>query len=249
MLVLGVDTSTGYLTVSIIKGDKVLADYNKVGKLSHSALLVPTIQKALKKAKKKLKDVGLFAIGVGPGSFTGLRVGVTTMRALAIALNKPIVGVPTMDAIAYNVLGTFPKVAPFTTSLSNMKSKGVPGGNVPTICPVIDAKKNQVYACIYSLNGDKLIRKSNYLLEPVEHLIRRLSGNILFLGDGIHIYKKELSAKKALKAVFIDDKRWFPRASIIAKMGLESFKKGRRDDPYDLEPMYLYARDCNVRRG
>ncbi len=108
MLVLGVDTSTEFLTVSLINGGKVIADYNLVGKLSHSALLVPTVKKALIKAKKRLKDVGLFAVGIGPGSFTGLRVGVTAMRAFSITLHKPIIGVPTMDAIAYNALGSDP---------------------------------------------------------------------------------------------------------------------------------------------
>ena len=236
MLVLGVDTSTEFLTVSLINGGKIIADYNLVGKLSHSALLVPTIKKALKKAKKRLKDIGLFAIGVGPGSFTGLRVGVTTMRAFSIVLNKPIIGVPTMNAIAYNALGSDPD----HRSLHNE-------GLTPLICPILDAKKSQVYACIYGTDGDKLVRKSDYLLEPVEKLVERLTGRVLFLGDAIPIYREKLSAKKALKAEFIDDKRWFPKASVIAKLGLLMFSGGKHDDPYDLEPMYLYARDCNVR--
>lgn len=238
MIVLGVDTSTEFLTVSVINGGKVIADYNAVGKLNHSALLVPTIKKALAKAKKRMKDVNLFAVGIGPGSFTGLRVGVTTVRALSIALDKPIIGIPTMDAIAYNGCQYFVKEAKIRDS-----------GSCPQICPVLDAKKSQVYACIYSAYGDKLIRKSDYLLEPVERLIKRLSGSVLFLGDGIAIYKDKLSAKNLLKAEFIDGKKWFPKASVIAKMGLESFRNGSADDPYDLEPMYLYARDCNVRKG
>ncbi|MBU4487863.1 MAG: tRNA (adenosine(37)-N6)-threonylcarbamoyltransferase complex dimerization subunit type 1 TsaB [Candidatus Omnitrophica bacterium] len=233
MITLGVDTSTEFLTVSVISGNKVLSDYNAIGRLSHSALLVPTIQKALRKARKKLKDVDLFAVGMGPGSFTGLRIGVTAMRAFSIALNKPIIGVPTLDAIAYNALELYSG----HRSLHN-------GGLTPI--PILDAKKSQVYACIYRIDGDRLVRNSDYLLEPVERLMKRLEGDVLFLGDGIAIYKDKLMAEKTIKAKFIEDNRWFPKASVIAKLGLEMFKSGKRDDPYDLEPLYLYARDCNV---
>ena len=237
MIVLGVDTSTEFLSVALIDEKKVLANYDAVGKLNHSVLLMPTIKKSLAKAKKKIKDISLFSVGTGPGSFTGLRIGVTAIRGLAIALDKPIIGVPTMDAIAYNALG----LDPDHRSLHNQ-------GLTPLICPILDAKKNQVYACIYGVDGDKLVRKSDYLLEPVEKLVERLKGRVIFLGDGIPIYRDKLSAKKALKAEFIDDKRWFPKASVIAKLGLLMFSSGKHDDPYDLEPMYLYARDCNVRK-
>ena len=143
-----------------------------------------------------------------------------------------------MDAMAYNALGSDPG----HRSLHNE-------GLTPLICPVLDAKKSQVYACIYGLDGDKLVRKSDYLLEPVERLMKRLRGRVVFLGDGIPIYKDKLSAKKTINAEFVDDKKWFPKASVIAMLGLEMFKSGKHDDPYDLEPLYLYARDCNVRKG
>ncbi len=86
------------------------------------------------------------------------------------------------------------------------------------------------------------------MLEPVERLMKRLRGRVLFLGDGIPIYRDKLSANKTIKAKFIDDKRWFPKAKVIARLGLEMFSGGKHDDPYDLEPLYLYARDCNVKK-
>ncbi|MDD5680108.1 MAG: tRNA (adenosine(37)-N6)-threonylcarbamoyltransferase complex dimerization subunit type 1 TsaB [Candidatus Omnitrophica bacterium] len=234
MIVLGVDTSTEFLSVALIDEKKTLVKYDTVGKLNHSKLLIPTIKKSLAKARKKAKDIGLFAVGMGPGSFTGLRVGLTAVRALAIALNKPIIGVPTMDAIAYN-------------GYQHLKKKKELSKNI-RICTIIDAKKNQVYACIYRISGDKIIRKSKYLLEPAEDLIKKLNGEILFLGDGAALYKEKLLGNVGIKAEFIEDKRWFPRANIIAEIGLERFRKGKSDNPYDLEPMYLYARDCNVRK-
>ncbi len=234
MLVLGIDTSTSSLTVSLINEKKILASFNSIGTLKHSALLIPTIEKALKKAGSKIEDISLFSIGIGPGSFTGLRVGVTSMRALAIALDKPIVGIPTMDAIAYN-------------GLAFLKKEKTLDGHMG-ICPILDAKKNQVYACIYSHDGVNIIRETDYLLEPIDMLLKRLKGSILFLGDAIPLYKKELSHYKNFKARFLNDRKWLPKASVIARMGLKQYQTGKSENPFDLVPLYLYARDCQVRK-
>lgn len=234
MLVLGVDTSTEFLSVALIDEKKALVSYDAVGKLNHSTLLVPTIKKALAKARKKIKDIALFSVGIGPGSFTGLRVGITAIRGLAIALDKPLIGIPTMDAIAVN-------------ALQYLKKKKAADRDIK-ICPILDAKKNQVYACVYRVSGDKIIKESGYLLEPVDMLVKRLKGEIIFLGDGVPLYEDSLSGVESIKAAFIEDKKWFPKASVIAGMGLLMFNSGKHDDPYDLAPMYLYARDCNVRK-
>lgn len=234
MIVLGVDTSTASLSVSLVNEKKILADYNSVGTLKHSTLLIPTIQKALKKINAKIEDIDLFSVGIGPGSFTGLRIGVTAIRGLALALNKPIVGVPTMDAIAHN-------------GYTYLKRKNLLGSDIK-ICPMLDAKKKQVYACIYRHDGAKIIKESDYLLEPVKMLIKRLRGPILFLGDAIPLYKEQLLSKKAFKAHFLDKKIWLPKGSIVAKIAFKEYIEGRSDSPYDLVPMYLYSKYCNVRK-
>lgn len=234
MLILGVDTSTASLTVSLISEKKILAEYNSKETLKHSSLLIPTIQKALKKINAKIGGIDLFSLGIGPGSFTGLRVGVTTIRALAIALNKPIVGVPTLDVIAHN-------------GLKYVKRKKLLG-KITRICPILDAKKRQVYACIYRYDGDKIIKESDYLLEPVETLVKRLKGHIIFLGDAIPLYKEQLLHKNTFKADFLDGKSWLPKGSVIAKMSLAEYERGRSDNPYNLTPLYLYPSDCNVRK-
>lgn len=233
MLILGVDTSTVSLTVSLINEKKILVDYNSKAKLKHSAILIPTIQKAVKKINARIDDIDLFSVGLGPGSFTGLKVGVTAMRALAIALNKPIVAIPTMDAIAHNGF-TYLKREKLLEKFTG-------------ICPILDAKRKQVYACIYKHDSAKIIRETDYILEPVEMLVKRLRGNILFLGDAIPLYKEKLSNKKAYKSIFLDDRIWFPKGSVIAKMAFNEYQRGRADNPYSLLPMYLYPSDCNVR--
>ena len=234
MIVLGVDTSTDSLSVGLINEEKILAEYNIPGILRHSSLLVPTIEKTLKKTGIGIAEVGLYSVGLGPGSFTGLRVGVTAVRALAIASDRPLKGIPTMDAIAHNAFIYLRKKKEDRKRLK--------------ICPVLDAKKNQVYSCIYSYRGDKIIRESDYLLEPVSALIKRLRGRVLFLGDGVSLYKEQLLSKKTLDSSFFDSKKWFPRAGVIAKAALREFREGRSDNAFNLVPMYLYARDCNVRK-
>ena len=234
MLVLGVNTSTDFLAISLINEKKILANYNSTGRLKHSDLLIPGIEKVLKKSGRKIKDIGLFSVGLGPGSFTGLRIGITAMRALAIALDKPIVGVPTLDAIAHN-------------GFMFLKSRKLLD-KYAKICPLLDAKRKQVYACIYGHDGAKITRKTDYLLRPASRLINHLRGSILFLGDAIPLYKEKFLHKKSFKAYFLDGKIWLPKASIIARMALEEYNKGRSDNPYDLVPLYLYARDCQVKR-
>lgn len=234
MIILGIDTSTDSLMVSLISEKKILASCNSIGTLKHSSNLFPSIQKALKKIDAEVEDIDLVAIGLGPGSFTGLRVGITAARGLAIALGRPIVGVPTMDAIALNGFSHL------NTKKLNKKYKKV--------CVIIDAKKAQVYDCIYNPDGDRMIKEGDYRLEPFDVLSKRLKGGVFFLGDAAHTYKTDILKIKGIKAGFLKGRGWLPKGSTIARIAYSEFMNGRRDDPYDLTPLYLYERDCNVRR-
>ncbi|MBN1872252.1 MAG: tRNA (adenosine(37)-N6)-threonylcarbamoyltransferase complex dimerization subunit type 1 TsaB [Candidatus Omnitrophica bacterium] len=233
MIVLGVDTSQALLTVSLVSGKKTIADYRSSRVLQHSTLMMPMIKKALHKSSLHVSDIALLAVGTGPGSFTGLRVGLTAMRSLAIALDRPIVGVASLDAIACNGL-----------TYLRRKAKMVRG---VTVCPVIDAKKRMVYSALYKYNGSFLKRETEYLLEPAKDLARRLRGKILFIGDGYSLYKNEIMDCKKIKAIYADAPASRPKASVIAMLGINKYREKGPDNPYDLEPMYLYAKDCNVK--
>ena len=148
MKLLAIDTSTDRLSLAVTDGDKVIGRFHRPAKRSHSRLLIPSIDKLLKKAKLKLKDIDGFVVSIGPGSFTGLRIGVTTVKGLAYSLRKPIVTVPTLNAIAHNI----------------KNFRGI-------ICPVLDARKNKVYACIYRSDGNTIKRISKYLLLPMADLV------------------------------------------------------------------------------
>jgi len=235
MITLGADTSTRSLTVALVEENKTLAEYNSRADSMHSSLLIPTVAKALKKSRSKISDIGLFSVGIGPGSFTGLRVGLASIRAMAIALGRPVAGVPTMDAVAYN-------------GLAYLKRKGIIEV-CPNICPVIDARKGQVYYCVYSHKKGDMIRKTDYLLGPADALAGRLRASALFLGDGAAVYKDRLSRPGRSRAYFLEGNGWLPRASVIARMGIKRYEDTGGEDPYGLLPLYLYARDCNVKRG
>lgn len=212
MKLLAIDTSTNYLSLAVTNGDKVIARFHRKADMSHSSLLVPMIEKVLKKAKMKLKDIDGFCVSIGPGSFTGLRIGVTTVKGLAYALKKPIVAVPTLDAIADN-------------------ARNFAG----LVCPVLDAKKKKVYACLYKSDGKKLKRASKYLLLGAADLIKMIGKReTLFLGDA-----------KGIEG--IRDKKWHPRAQAVARLGLENFRKKKFVRPEDLEPLYLYSRECDIK--
>lgn len=222
MTILAIDTSTDYLSLAILKDGRIAAKFHKRAHRRHSILLVPMIGKLLKKARLKVKDIDCFAISVGPGSFTGLRIGVTVVKGLAYALKRRIVAVPTLDAIA-----------------DNAKSfKGL-------ICPVLDARKNKVYACIYKSDGKTLKKISKYLLLPAADLLKKIKAmgyNVLFLGDAIG----QIFAGDIERAPKIWGKNWHPKAEVVARLGAEDFKDKKFVKPKDLEPMYLYSKECDI---
>ncbi len=215
MNLLTIDTTTEYLSIALTRGDKIIARVHKKAPMMHSTLLVPTIAGLLKKAKLGPKDLDGFCISIGPGSFTGLRIGVTTIKGLAYAMNKPIVTVPTLDVIAANA----------------KKFKGV-------ICPVLDARKNKVYTCLYKSDGKNIKRISKYLLTTVQELTDMLDGydDVLMLGDGMKFFpgKREAVAK------------WQPRADVAARAGIELFGRKKFVSADKLEPMYLYSKECDI---
>lgn len=213
---LAIDSSTEYLSLAVLDGDEVIGRFHrKIGR-NHSSLLIPYIDKLLKRPRLKLKDIDCFSIGIGPGSFTGLRIGVTTVKGLAYCLKKPIVAIPTLDAIAGNV----------------KKYRG-------TICPVIDARKNKFYACLYDSGDDGIRKISGYLLLPLNDLIKLVDryGRIFFLGDAAHLMGK--SSGKMIN--------WQPKAEVIGRIALGYIKRKEYTGPEELEPLYLYSKECDIK--
>ncbi|MDD5421865.1 MAG: tRNA (adenosine(37)-N6)-threonylcarbamoyltransferase complex dimerization subunit type 1 TsaB [Candidatus Omnitrophota bacterium] len=214
MKLLAIDTSTEYLSLAVTDGGRVLSSFHEKAAMKHSSLLVPMIDRVLKKAKLTPHGIDGICVSAGPGSFTGLRIGITTVKGFAYALKKRIVAVPTLDVIAYNAEGF----------------KGF-------LCPVLDARKGKVYACIYRSDGKSIKRLSKYLLLPAKELMEKMRGkNALFMGDAID--------QVEIKKDYLKD--WYPRAEVVAALGSQYFRKKKYVKPEELEPMYLYSRECDI---
>ena len=218
MKLLAIDTSTKYLSLAVTDDEKVLSSFDETEGIKHSALIIPTIDRILKEVSLALRDMDAIALSIGPGSFTGLRIGVATSKGINLSLGTPVVAVPTLDVIAYNFL--------------DEKSR--------MLCPVIDAKKEKVYACLYE--GKK--RLTDYLLTDMESLLKKIKRPALFFGDGAVLYKDECR-KNPLVAISARD--WLPKAEVVAKLGLGLARKRKFADPDRLTPIYLHSQYCQVK--
>lgn len=166
MKLLAVDSSTAKATVALYADGKIAEKIEITDSKTHSETLVPMIQQVLEKAGVKPGDVDYYAASIGPGSFTGLRIGVVTIKSIAMAVNKPCIAVPTLDALAYNGLGF----------------DGI-------ICSLIDARNDQVFAAIYESGVEMPKRLSEYMAKSINELADDLkllaSGRrVLLVGDG-----------------------------------------------------------------
>lgn len=220
MKTLAFDTSTNILTIAVFDKDAVLASYHNDVGIQHSKVLVSTIDEVLTSAGVKLSEIDLICAGMGPGSFTGLRIASATVKGFASAINAKVIGVPTMDAIVMNALGRSGRVA-----------------------PLMDARKSKVYTCIYDLTGSSFTAATEHMLLTADEVLAALKERTVFFGDGVDKYKEKLDGCEFAEAA--DDIDWFPKAENIGKIAIERFS-GRGDDPAYLEPMYLHEKECNI---
>lgn len=233
MNILAIDTAGPYLSVALAKNDKVIAQYKSKSQRSHSDELAPSVGKLLKKTKIKPKDIDLYALSIGPGSFTGLRIGVAFIKGMNLFFNKPVVAVPTLDAMASMV-------------------------DVEIVCPIVDAKRQNVYTAIYQGSGCRgqgtgYRRIIKYSVIPIAEILEKLKKekSVMFTGDGVDVYKDVVAKALGKKAIFTDKKKWYTAADNIAKIGFRMYndKKGIVRNLAQLMPMYLYPRDIQcVRR-
>jgi tRNA threonylcarbamoyladenosine biosynthesis protein TsaB len=187
------------------------------------------IKEVLVKGGSSACQVDAWAVDIGPGSFTGTRIGVAAARTLALACGTRLVGIPSLDAIARNAREP---------------------SRFDYVCTILDAKRNNLYSALFKpLNGD-LSRKGRYMLSKPEEILGKLKGKVLFLGDGIKLYRDKILADARFLSSFAPEQLWYPRASNIALMAGERLKKRKKgDSPYRLVPLYLYPKECTVRKS
>jgi len=217
MRVLAADTSTLTGSVALVEGDDVLAQVTLQIRETHEARLMPIIDHLLRQVGWKIDVVEGLAVALGPGSFTGLRIGVATFKALARALEVPLAGVPTLDAYAW--------AAPYCEH---------------QICPVLDARMGEVYAAFYRFASDgSLERLSDYAALRPEALAERVEAPTLFLGSGLTLYGRRLADLLGRRAVFLPPECALPSAARVAMLAAPRLADLKPDQALALEPLYV----------
>lgn len=226
---MALDSSGLVASVAIVTEDAVLAEYTVNYKKTHSQTLLPMLDEVVGMVELDLKEVDAIAIAAGPGSFTGLRIGSATAKGLGLAMKKPIVAVPTLDGLAYNLYGT----------------KRI-------ICPMMDARRNQVYTGLYEFN-DKEFRvikeQTAAAVEEILEEINQLGREVVFLGDGAAVYQELICEKTKVEYSFAPIHMNRQRAGAVGALGLELFKKGQVESADRHEPVYLRVSQAERERA
>jgi len=223
MTLLAIETATRQLGVAALDGDRLLASYEVLAEHPHAVELPAAVSRVLQVARTTLEQVEAIAVDIGPGSFTGLRIGLAFVKALAFPTARPVVGVSSLDILATNL--------PFASR---------------PVCPILDAKQKNVYTALYRLEDGQPTRLSDYRLGSVDDILAQGTEPTLFLGDGCALYRDRILAR-CPQAQFAAPELWLPRAATLGRLGRQRLLKGERDEPSRLVPMYLYPLDCSVR--
>ncbi|HHU73583.1 MAG TPA: tRNA (adenosine(37)-N6)-threonylcarbamoyltransferase complex dimerization subunit type 1 TsaB [Clostridiales bacterium] len=219
MKVLAIDSSGLVATVGIVTEEVVLAEYTVNFKKTHSQTLLPMMNEIVEMVDFDLKDADGIAITSGPGSFTGLRIGAATAKGLGLALNKPIIPVPTLEGLAYNLCGTN-----------------------QLVCPMMDARRNQVYTALYDFVGQDINIIENQKAVPVEEMmdqINDLGREVIFLGDGSSAYSEIIHKNTKVKFSFAPLHLNRHRAGSVGALGIQYYKENKFVTASEFAPIYL----------
>jgi len=223
MFILGIETSTKTGSVALVSDDFIIAQYSLNIELTHSERLMSTVDRVLKDTGLVIANLDGFAVAIGPGSFTGLRIGISTVKGLAFATGKPIAAVPTLQALAWNL--------PFTEY---------------PVCPLLDARKKEVYAALYKNDGSIPVQMMPETVISLSQLAAGVPGTTVFTGEGSHIYRAEIVKIFGTRALFAPRTAILPSAAAVAEIGLEMIKSGKQADPDALTPKYIRRPEAEV---
>lgn len=219
MRILALDSSGLVASVALLEDDNLLAEYTVNYKKTHSQTLLPMLDEIVQMTDTELSSVDALAVAKGPGSFTGLRIGSATVKGLGLALNKPIIGIPTVEGLAMNLYETD-----------------------AVICPLMDARRNQVYTGIYKFqNGTLQVVKDQIPLgvEEIIEALNLLGQKVVFLGDGVPVYKYIIEKNMEVPYSFAPAHVNKQRAGAIGVRAFEYYRQGLYSSAAEFEPDYL----------
>lgn len=215
MLICSVDSSATPASVCLLEDDRIIAEYYLNTGFTHSQTLMAMLESVLKISGKSADDIDLYAVNSGPGSFTGVRIGVSAVKGMAYALDKPCVEVSTLESMAYNLLGSH-----------------------TIVCACMDARRRQVYHGLFRVDGDKIERLCDDTAIAVDDLLNGLPKNeeIILIGDGAELVAQ--STDDPLINLAPPNLR-YQRASSVALAAVEKYNRGEVVSPAALMPRYL----------
>ncbi|UCH81793.1 MAG: tRNA (adenosine(37)-N6)-threonylcarbamoyltransferase complex dimerization subunit type 1 TsaB [Nitrospiraceae bacterium] len=224
MKILAIETATIAGSIALYDDTSGIVGEVRINvKIAHAERLMPSIQWLLDSSRVSIDEVDVFAVSIGPGSFTGLRIGLSTVKGFAFATEKPVIAVPTLDAFARTI--------PYC---------------IYQICPVLDARKDEVFTGLYRWedNACKKIMPEK-ALSP-ERLIHEIKEQTLFTGDGITRYGDVIKEKCGDLALFPPPSKMSPSASTVAEIAYDKFNRGELSDPVSLTPFYIRKSEAEL---
>jgi len=233
MKILAIETSTLIGGIAVLDDSSGLIAEAKLNvKSTHSERLMTEIAHALEKASILPDDIDAFAVSIGPGSFTGLRIGLSTVKGFSYATGKPIVAVPTLEALSWNF----------------------PYCRYP-VCTMLDARKKEVYAAVFKWEGEEFRRMIDEVPIRVERLLEYMGekggifyGKIIFTGEGALLHRETIINRLGERAVFPPADKMIPSPANVAYLGLQKALKGEFSEPVSLVPFYVRKSEAEIKK-
>ncbi|MCI8662740.1 MAG: tRNA (adenosine(37)-N6)-threonylcarbamoyltransferase complex dimerization subunit type 1 TsaB [Hungatella sp.] len=218
MKILGIESSSLVASVAVVTDDVLTAEYTVNFKKTHSQTLLPMIDQVADMLDLDLNTLDAVAAAGGPGSFTGLRIGCATAKGLGLALKKPLIHVPTLEAMAYNLWGSS-----------------------ALVCPIMDARRNQVYTGLYHVRHgiEAVMEQSPMDMRELADYLNGRGEPVIFLGDGVSVYRSLIEEEMKIPYEFAPAANNRQRGASVAALGMEYYKKGMTVDAAQFAPDYL----------
>lgn len=219
MRILGLDSSGLVASVALVENDNMLAEYTVNYKKTHSQTLLPMLDDIAQMIELDMKTIDAIAIAGGPGSFTGLRIGSATAKGLGLALNKPLIQVPTVDGLAYNLYGCR-----------------------DVVCPLMDARRNQTYTGLYEFDADGMHVLEKQCAVGIDEIINKINEQkraVIFLGDGVPVFREYIEENCNVPFSFAPAHMNKQRAGAVAALGAVYYKEGKIQTAEEHRPDYL----------
>lgn len=229
MKILGLDSSGIVASVAIVEDDVLIAEYTVNYKKTHSQTLLPMLDEIAKMTELDLNSIDAIAVAAGPGSFTGLRIGSATAKGLGLALKKPLIAIPTVEGLAYNLY-----------DISGL------------ICPIMDARRKQVYTGIYRFTDHQLKVVEDQMAVHMETVIEKLNQYgeaVTFLGDGVPVFHELIAEKMTVPYSFAPAHVNKQRAAAVAALGEIYYRQGKTETAMEHVPDYLRVSQAERERA